>query len=152
MLEESLHYPDIIRTWSCLSASNIAKKQLQRKNEQFLIDTKTLKKHKDFRLQKKQKKIVGTNCAARSVGLVIRSWCLHYMLSRIAIRSLVLLYAIQKNGLCTVNRGNKLQSELEYVQLQAIAKSPEGFPFATPIQSKSVKHDIWFPWQPVFKT
>ena len=52
------------------SASNIAKKQLQKKNEKYLIDTKTLKKHMDFRLQKKVKKKKGkvTNCAARSLG------------------------------------------------------------------------------------
>ena len=62
-------------------------------------------------MRKKQKKIVVTNCAARSVGLVIRSRCSHYMLFRIAIRSLVLLNAIQKNGFCVVNRGSKLQSE-----------------------------------------
>ena len=33
----------------------------------------------------------------------------------------------------------KWNEKLEYVQLQAIAKSPEGFPFATPITTFSVE-------------
>ena len=63
--------------------------------------------------------------------------------------------------------------QLEYVQLQAIAKSPEGSPCHSNYNlkewfipgvlicermheirknlEKSVKRDIWFPWQPILK-
>ena len=90
------------------SASNIAKKQLQKNNEKYLIDTKTLKKHMDFRLRKKQiskslKRIVLQQLVpSDSLGL-------HNMF--FVIRSLVLHITIQKNGLCVVNRGNELHSE-----------------------------------------